>query len=626
MPAKRNPTSFTVTVTTGAGGMKTRRSTVQDTADDDDNVDDRGQSTDKNEPVPPADVRNDAGDPSREADPSRSGRSERDGVVDMSGDRDARTGAADDNTLSQLWNDTEDLLAAIKVRFNESDVSYQQAISYANRATHEANATRARAVNAQRDFEEAIETPLREFSSRVADEATHQSRLPIGVEGDRPQSPPINSDDYVERSLDMLFRPRDRNETDAMYNLRLNGQTHFLDARGAEQWRREREARINETWQQAESRVDMHARWGSAMPFATLCTAFGDAPPPEPPGGGGNNNPPHRGGLPARGRGPHSSGRGFRSGGFPGGGGDGGPPDGDGNSSPHGSGSDGDDGDDDESSKRPSVRNLDRHATRSPSYLQGRHSMPRGSVPRQQQQPQPGYTLPAVDDSFMRDGVKTIREMIRKKVGQALPERIALENFPLPDKYSDFDEDWHQFMGQLLKDNIASVTVASTLYAPLAPSSSPPPTASALKVFIPPTFLLYKRPSGGIVRWKFAARYELQPPPFGPSRRGPRPEFTSPQPELLGIRIARRTGSLQAEADALSVWARGTLPGPNAEAAPEQPAPGPSNIAPTAADSTQDGHATIAGDPVGNTLTEPVPRQDAVITDVNPAAVNGNPA
>ncbi|GBE87256.1 hypothetical protein SCP_1005030 [Sparassis crispa] len=508
MPAKRNPTSSTVTVTTGVGGMKTRRSTVQDTADDDDNVDDRGQSTDKNELVPPADVHDDAGDPSREADPLRSGRSERDGVVDTPGDRDARTGAADDNTvgdqhrvsdtnmdepqLSQLWNHTEDLLAAISARLDESDVASQQAISYANRAIREANAARVRAANARRDFEEAIgkirtsilrikkrENPEldglytpREYPPYAADEAAHLSRPPVGVESDRPQSPPINSDDYVERSLDMLFRPRDRNETDATYNARLDGQTCFLDARGAEQRRREREARINETWQQAESCVDMRARWGSAMPFATLRTAFGDAPPPEPPGGGGNNNPPRHGGLPARGRGPHSSGRGFRSGGFPGGGGDGGPPDGDGDSSPHGSGSDGDDGDDDESSERPSVRNLDRHATRSPSYLQGRHSMPRGSVPRQQQQPQPGYTLPAVDDSFMRDGVKTIREMIRKKVGQALPERIALENFPLPDKYSDFDEDWHQFMGQLLKDNIASVTVASTLYVHLIPESN----------------------------------------------------------------------------------------------------------------------------------------------------------
>ncbi|KAL6300704.1 hypothetical protein BKA93DRAFT_828871 [Sparassis latifolia] len=106
----------------------------------------------------------------------------------------------------------------------------------------------------------------------------------------------------------------------------------------------------------------------------------------------------------------------------------------------------------------------------------------------------------------------------------------------------------------------------------------------------------------------------------------PIPESNNYRLRDVAIHCAKCSVTMQMAQDALSVWARETLPGPNAEAAPEQPAPGPSNIAPTAADSTQDGHATIVGDPVGNTPTEPVPRQDAVMTDVNPAAVNGNPA
>ncbi|GBE88733.1 hypothetical protein SCP_1401380 [Sparassis crispa] len=89
------------------------------------------------------------------------------------------------------------LLAATSARFDESDVASQQAISisYGNRAIREANAARARAANARRESDEAIEPrdsrlrnpPPREFSSRAADEP------PLVVIPYRPAEPPPSS-------------------------------------------------------------------------------------------------------------------------------------------------------------------------------------------------------------------------------------------------------------------------------------------------------------------------------------------------------------------------------------------------------------------------------------------------
>ena len=358
--------------------------------------------------------------------------------------------------------DAETIFHGLTSSVNQSFESVDKAYGYLSRARREVEAAHRRAEESRSSLNTAVgqfSQRMREMQLRFDPDGVSNVAAPrmadtpsAEASGDpiidvhqepRAQSPPIGDEDYAEPhpdyenpqpiSLSELFSPRRDDETDAAYENRLDVQRRWLDAQGVFQARREREARANAAWENINA-----GRRHYTVPTSE--------PSGGPPDDGGDNGDPgrnrdHRRNVhhprpppPVRG----GFGRG-RGGDPPGGGPPGGEPgdDDDETSSSSSTDEERDELDD----REPSLRAPHRNHTRSPSYMPERPRrdasdirLPRAHV---------DVYRPETNDAFMRESMKRLRQMIRDKLGEQLPENAALKNvknLPTPDKYGGEDD------------------------------------------------------------------------------------------------------------------------------------------------------------------------------------------